>query len=449
MKTPIFDFVENLIAKNGTRLFMPGHKGKDIAQNQPFASAYSHDITEITGADILYGATGIIRQSEQNAAKIFGAKETIYSTNGSTLCIQAMLFLASRTTRKIIAGRNAHIAFINACILLDLEPIWVLSEVQDRYGVCGLVTAEQIESSLKENKAVGAVYVTSPDYLGNVSDITAISEVCKKYKVMLICDNAHGSYLRFGDSHGHPLELGATMCCDSAHKSLPVLTGGAYLHLSYNCEFTYEDANDAMKIFASTSPSYLILQSLDLCNRYLCEQADLDFVRLKHQIEELKTVLTAHNILYLDNKIDYAKITINIHSMCLSSEMIGERLMQNNIEWEYKNEDYLVLLFSPMITTDEFQKLARFFTKLKKSTPDESLEEYVEYSLPKRVMSPRAATFKRFIMVETDEAVGKISAQAVANCPPGVPIIVPGEIISEKIKNICKNGGNYSLKVLY
>ena len=239
---------------------MPGHKGKK----------YGGDITEIHGADVLYSSKGIIAESQKNAAEMFGSYRTFYSAEGSTLAIKAMLALVTegKEKRRILAGRNAHKAFIYGCALLDIIPEWIFPDTF--YDICTCeITPKNVEEALKKcNELPCAVYITSPDYLGVQTDIEGISKVCRAYEVPLLVDNAHGAYTAFLEKSEHPLHLGADMCCDSAHKTLPVLTGGAYLHISENGKKYACGAQNALALFASTSPSYLILSSLDECNAY-------------------------------------------------------------------------------------------------------------------------------------------------------------------------------------
>ncbi|MBQ4272048.1 MAG: aminotransferase class V-fold PLP-dependent enzyme, partial [Clostridia bacterium] len=270
MKTPICDFVQKYQQSSAERLHMPGHKGQSHLGYEPF------DLTEIDGADSLFSAKGIIAQSEQNASALFGA-HTFYSTEGSSLAIKAMLLLVAKyakakgQTPLVLAGRNAHKAFVSGVALVDVAVEWIFAKDQN-YLSCN-VTAEEIANVLDTmDKKPTAVYLTSPDYLGNVVDVASIAKVCKARDVLLVVDNAHGAYLKFASGKMHPIDLGADMCCDSAHKTLPCLTGGAYLHISKLAPAEFcKQAKNALALFASTSPSYLILQSLDKLNGYLAD----------------------------------------------------------------------------------------------------------------------------------------------------------------------------------
>ena len=240
MDTPICDFVRAYNEKSPVRLHMPGHKGA------PFLGCEALDITEFDGADDLFCPDGIIEKSEKNASEIFGA-HTFYSTGGSTLAIQTMLrlFLLYSKERnvppKILAARNVHKAFINAAALLNIDVDFIYPKSAASYYSCPIKKSD-VERALSSDSSVSAVYITSPDYIGNISDIKGISEICKKRGVLLLVDNAHGAYLKFLKDDLHPIALGADMCCDSAHKTLPVLTGGAYLHISKNApDFLFQN----------------------------------------------------------------------------------------------------------------------------------------------------------------------------------------------------------------
>lgn len=444
MKTPIEQFIRKLTEQNKTRFFMPGHKGN--WQESLLHAAFPYDITEIKGADTLYSAEGIIGESEEAASRLFGSKATLYSTQGSTLCIQTMLMLVSKRGKKIIAGRNAHNSFVNACILLGIEPVWVLPEQVDHYGVCGLLTAKQIQSALFQHPDAAAVYLTSPDYLGNTVNLEEINKICREFGTLLLCDHAHGAYLKFTDSGNHPMEQGADLCCDSAHKTLPVLTGGAYLHLGKESVFSKREAKAAMSMFGSTSPSYLTLLSLDLCNRYLFEQAKQDFADFKMKLLDLKRVLTQNGFVLLDNPIDFAKLTFDANQIGYTGTALAEHFSEYGIEAEYANEHYLVYMLSPFNTEQDYQRLIQAAARLELRS--KIAETVCSYEIPERVMLPVEAFKQESEWVAVENSVGRIAAQTVSSCPPGTAVIVPGEKITGFVKNICEKGGNFQLKVL-
>ena len=418
MKTPILDFLKQYNRKNFSRLHMPGHKGKK------FLGLEKYDITEINGADVLYSASGIIDRSEQNATKLFGTAHTYYSTEGSTLAIKAMLHLAliNGNNNKILATRNAHSAFMHACAMLNIQVDWLYAKNQ-HFCSC-LVTAQEIEENLQKNKLF-AVYITSPDYLGNIADISGISKVCNKYDVPLLVDNAHGAYSAFTTPNFHPINLGATMCVDSAHKTLPVLTGGAYLHIAQKkyCEH----ARNSLNLFASTSPSYLIMASLDMANAYL-EQNKKIWDKTVDKINRLKLLLTNNGLSILSG--EPLKMVINAKKIGYTGYEIADFLRKNKIEPEMADEDFTVLMFSPLNSKTDFKKVEKALLKLQIKQPIK--QEFITFLPQKKAMTIAQATLYKTQTVKTDLAIGKIAGQTKIACPPAIPIIVSGEIISEQ-----------------
>lgn len=423
MNTPIVDFVREYNKKEYKRLHMPGHKGRG------FLGFEQLDITEIKGADALFEAESIIRDSEMNAERLFDTAVTAYSCEGSSLCIRAMLSLLRGRDGKILAARNAHKAFIYGAALMDYDVKWLYSS--DAYSLCSCnITAEDVENALKNERAK-AVYVTSPDYLGNMLDIRAISHVCHKYGVPLIVDNAHGSYLAFLDESCHPIHLGADMCCDSAHKTLPVLTGGAYLHLGKNSvlDLSREDIKAAMELFASTSPSYLILQSLDMANDYIS----------KGYREKLKnTVLRLNNAKKTLVELGYEILPSDPLKLTIASSEINlaELLREQKIECEYEDPDFTVMMFTP----ENAEDIDALVSALKPIKLNKNRKNYALIP-PKKAMSLREALFSEKESVRVEEAVGRICAGVSIACPPAVPVVVCGERISENTAEIMRHYG--------
>lgn len=428
MKTPICDFVNEYKNSDKMRLHMPGHKGAG------FFGIEASDITEIDGADVLYNAKGIIKESEKNAAKLFGAAKTLYSAEGSSLSIRAMLYLAmlyGKANGKkpiIAAGRNAHRVFMTAAALLDFEIAWIFPENGENIISCE-ITAAHLDAFLSGMSELPcAVYITSPDYLGNIADIKGLSAVCKKYGVLLLVDNAHGAYLNFLPKNIHPMALGADICCDSAHKTLPVLTGGAYLHISKNApEILGENAENAMSLFASTSPSYLILQSLDAANAYLENGYRERLAEYIKQVSALKEKLSdAGYGLVGEEKL---KITLAPKQYGYTGIEIAEILSENGIECEFSDPDFTVLMLTPENGTECLETLEKILCSLEKR--NEINEKPPVVATAKKAMSPREAVFAENEEIEIKKSLGRVLASAAVNCPPAIPIVVCGEIIDE------------------
>jgi len=405
-------------------LHMPGHKGVS------FLGMEQLDITEIQGADSLYEANGIIAESEANASRLFGCK-TFYSTEGSSQCIRAMLYLllldAKRTGKRplIAAGRNAHKTFLTAAGLLDVQVDWLYPENNPSYLSCDLTPGE-LENYLRNaTQKPTAVYLTSPDYLGKVADISGIAEVCHRYGVLLAVDNAHGAYLRFLPRSMHPMDLGADICCDSAHKTLPVLTGGAYLHISEKLDSA--QVKNALMLFGSTSPSYLILQSLDAVNMYF-QQYPGRLEKLLPEVEAFKSRLREQGYtLYGDEPL---KLTVDAKAYGYTGLQLAELLRRQKIEPEFSDPDYVVLMLSAAADEKMLQRLEKVLCGIK---PKQPIPEKCPSLLPGKQLLPiREAMLADVETLPADKCLGRILAVPTVGCPPAVPILVCGEQITER-----------------
>lgn len=433
MNTPIADFAEEYEKRGALRLHMPGHKGVGELE--------SGDITEIAGADSLYEARGIIAESERNAGLLFGA-DTFYSTEGSSHCIRAMLYLTllyAKKTKKnpyLLAGRNAHQTFLSAVGLLGLDVDWLPPE-SGNYLSCP-VTADGLKKAFQNAKEPPvAVYLTSPDYLGNTLDIAALKKVCSEYGALLLVDNAHGAYLKFLETSLFPTDLGADMVATSAHKTLPVLTGGAYLQIAKTADPALkENAKKALSLFGSTSPSYLILASLDRANRYLDEKGK-GIAYFAAKTEELKERLSEYGYELCGN--EPLKIVLKTKRYGYTGEELSAFLEEQNVVCEFADPDRVVLMITPQIGKEGLKTLEHALLSLPKK--DSLNAEPPPFSLPKKRLSVREALFSESERLPVEECVGRTLAFSSLACPPAVPIVVCGEVIDQNAVQIMKYYG--------
>ena len=448
MTTPIVDFVRRYAQSGTSRLHMPGHKGQSLLGFEPW------DITEIKGADELYEAEGIIAQSEANATRLFGTAHTYYSTEGSSQCIRAMLFLALQAAPQtgkrpvLLAARNAHKALLYAAALLDFDVEWLWPAPEDSGALCSCPVpaaklADALHALAQQGRKPFGVYVTSPDYLGGVQDIAALAAVCRAQDVPLLVDNAHGAYLRFLPENRHPIALGAAMCCDSGHKTLPVVTGGAYLHLGKNAPIQDEAAvRNALALFGSTSPSYLILQSLDKCNQVLSEGYPLRLLqccgyltRLRRELNEAAEARHCPGPLALDD--EPLKVTLDAAVLGMTGTELADALRRAAIECEYADPRYLVLMFTPENPPRDGKRLLSAMREIIAALPDELPQpealqgEFaaLEQQLHTRC-SIRQAVFAPQERLPVAQAEGRVCAMPTVSCPPAIPIAVSGEVIT-------------------
>jgi len=450
MNTPIVDFVRRYAQQHITRMHMPGHKGRGPLGCEEL------DITEISGADELYEAEGIIAQSEANATQLFGTAHTYYSTEGSSQCIRAMLCLAlqmrpAKTGRPVLlAARNAHKSLLYAAALLDFDIVWLWPAPDAAGALCTCpVEAEALASALDKLTAEGrtpfGVYLTSPDYLGFVQNIAGLAAVCHAHGLPLLVDNAHGAYLHFlKEGSRHPIQLGADFCCDSAHKTLPVLTGGAYLHLGSSVQADESAVRNALALFGSTSPSYLILQSLDAANARLAddfrEKLDACRWRLGMLCRELETLRPGLALPLNGLRREPLKLTLDAAALGLTGQQLAQCLRERHIECEYADPRYVVLMASPSSTADDFARLQTALNAICGEAAGRNAlasdSDSATFSALAAVLQaqPHCTTIREAVlapqeMIPAAKTVGRICAAPAVSCPPAIPIVVSGETV--------------------
>ncbi len=431
MKTPICDFVKNYIESNPHRLHVPGHKGNG------FLGVESYDVTEIDGADELYSPSSIILESENNASKIFDCP-TFYTTEGSSHAIRTMVFLATLYAKRdnkftyILATRNVHKSFLTVASLLNIDVEFIKNGKSDSY-LSNNITPKFLDDYLKTVTDLPfAFYITSPDYLGNIADIKGLKLVLEKYGILLLVDNAHGAYLKFLDSSLFPIDLGADMCASSAHKTLPVLTGGAYLHLSKSIErLVGDEVKTALSNFGSTSPSYLTLQSLDYANKILNENFKNKLLEKVETLLELKNNLLNLGFNLINN--EPLKLTISPKNYGYTGIEVKDYLYSKGIIPEFYDNDYVVLTFSVNSDKKDFEALYRALITLRKKQPILSLP-------PKPTVSEKKYSLNQILflnheVIDVKDSENRVYAEINLHCPPAVPILIPGEVITKEIIN--------------
>ncbi len=410
MKTPICDFLADYTKSSRLRLHMPGHNGE-----------FPHDITEIYGADSLYESDksgGIICCSENLASVNFKAGKTLYSCGGSTLAIQtALAVLKSQGCKTVAASRYSHKSLVSAAAMLGLNIKWL-------YPKDYLSADMVIDDAALEG--VDAVFVTNIDYYGGTfKSWDKIPE-----NMPIVCDNAHGAYLafmnkvQFGSQYLHPMERGrAVISAESAHKTLPVLTGGAYLHFSRGMDFSR--AKEFMGMFGSSSPSYLMLESLDRFNNTISTDPEL-VDRACASVKLAKSNLLKAGIPLKES--DPLRIVIDAKEWGYTGYDYAAELRSNGAECEMADENYVVLLFSATTTVQEAQR-AELSVKFVKQRPllDKKVYPVVK---TKQQMSFGEALFGAHKTVAVESSVGAICGGIIAPCPPCVPLVMPGEEIT-------------------
>lgn len=442
-KTPLYTALQRHQQLDRSAFHTPGHSGKNV----PFlADLLQFDVTELPDTDSLYEADGVLLQAEQRAAQVIGTARTLFSAGGCTLCIQAMLRLVSEKSRSktILVDRILHRSAVHAMALLDLHPVWLLPRTDAGSGFPGRIHPNDVQTLLEQYPDTAAVYITSPDYFGVLTDIRGIANICKQYRVPLLVDNAHGAHLFLTNHKQHPIYQGAAITACSAHKTLPVLTGGAWLNITDKDYISY--AKDAMALFGSTSPSYPVMASLDLCIQWAQTEGRQAYSVLEQRVAQLKAYAVTHGITLPKGAVDPTRITLQTASLGIRGEQAAEVFRAHLVEPEYADSANVVLIATPFHTEQDFLRVEQAIAALPKKKPivfDEVLSP-----LPEVVMSVREAVFAPWEEISITESVGRVAASAACPCPPGVPVVMPGERITKEVVGFLHNYRFLTVKVV-
>lgn len=443
--TPLKRALDEYIRQDYARLHMPGHKGASIS---PFGELMAYDVTEVEGTDSLFEDDGPLKELEEIFTRLYDTKGTVMSAGGSTLCIQAMLRMVAKKEGRILAGRNIHAAAVNAMALLGLEPVWVYPNRKQEERLIGEISPDEIRSVLEKEKQEGtldslcAVYVTSPDYFGVMSDIRSIAQIAHEYGLPLLVDNAHGAHLHFLKEEYHPMQLGADLCCDSLHKTMPALTGAALLHTS-DAKYCPQ-MKGAMTVFGSTSPNYLIMLSMDSTAAFLMQDGAERIQQTVTRCEELRQKAREKGFV-LPQHCDPMRLTLPLAGTGWDAQNFRKLLRKHKIMEEYLSDSGCVLLFSPFNREEDFKRTEALL--------DEVLIQKQPFTAfpivpSEKVMSLREAFLSPKESVSVEKAEGRIAAQVKITCPPGIPLVMPGERLHKEIIKILKNSGIFVIDVV-
>lgn len=436
---PLYMALKKYLDKDMSSFHTPGHKGcADILNFN-----LSFDLTELPETDSLFECDGAIRASEIKAAELFGAKYTAVSAGGCTLAIQGMLAAFSKSGDKVIFSRNIHRSAINTAILLGLTPLWVMHRNDCGAGLPGRIYPQDVRTVLEKNPDAAVVYITSPDYYGCISDIAGISKVCHEFGVPLLVDNAHGTHLvSFGK---HPIQLGASASACSAHKTLPVLTGGAWMNCSD--ENAAKRIKRAMALFGSTSPLYLTMASLDIARAWMQAEGMVEFRRLAREVDRLKELAVSVGFDLPPGECDPTRLTLLTSKTGFNGNDAAEYFRQRGAECEHSDNAAVIFIITPFNSEHDIDRLKNAIAEFPCRRPVE-LHTNGQICLPKRAMLPQEVLRHEQELISTATAENRIAAEAACPCPPGVPLIMPGEIIDAKCVKILLSTGINQIVVL-
>ncbi len=446
VKAPIVEALKKAYENPTYQFHIPGHtKGNgSLPEFKKLIGkkALSIDTTdEFDNLGTLHPATGPIKEAQELAAKAFGAQKTFFLLNGSTAGNLALAMGLTKKGQKIIVNRNCHRSILTGMIISGAEPLWLVPNRFEEWGIWGNVTPESVEDMLKNNPDAGMVWITNPTYEGVVSDIKSISAVCKKYNVPLLVDEAHACLWNFNDHlPTTALKLGADAVVHSLHKTGGSMSQSSMLHIAENSSLNVDAVEKALKLLHTTSPSLMLLASLDAA------RANLDSQRGRKQLER-----AVKNAKYLRREIDKLE---HIHHLkpdfgyktditkvfIKDDRLSGKRLesileIDFNIEVESASDAGLLVLSNIGNTRADMQYLVKCLQKIDQSHYSDICylenKKHMPMLEPVIKMSLRDAYYAEKETLPKEKCIGRIAGEVIAECPPGIAVLLPGELITE------------------
>jgi len=458
--TPLVDAVSETFKRVQAPFFCPGHKrgvgASPEAMDLIGRTAFQADLCELPELDSLSSPNGVIMQAETAAAKAFGAKRTFFLINGSTAGVISSIVAAVRLGRKkIVLPRNAHQCAVHALVVSGADGVFLLPEYSEAEDVLHGVTADAVKQALQENPGeIAAVFIVSPTYHGVTSDIAAIADIAHQHGALLIVDEAHGAHSSFHEKLPTPaLELNADVVVQSTHKTLGSLTQSAMMHLGKQCSLQDADIHSALSLVQSTSPSYLLLSSLDAARAYAAKEGPAIYDTVVGLAQDARRRINAIDGLSILEKpesmseIDPTRLTVCLGELTCSGFDVDEFLCEKHgVYAELPSFRHITFILSIGTSVEDVERLVSGFesvaSQFRRPEGDQGLN--VSALVPQTpafgepVISARDAFFKMKEQVALDEAVGRICASPVCPYPPGIPVLLPGERISAECVDYLK-----------
>lgn len=441
MKTPVMDALTELVKEDSISFHFPGHKGRktNIDWNSLMPMI---DTTETMGMDNLLEPTGIIKQSQEEAAKVFKTKYTFYGVNGSTGSNYIALSSVTNRGDKVLVQRNCHKSIYNSMILNDLEPVFIFPNYNDFYESTTGVNPEDIKNALEKDPDIKAVVLTSPNYYGICSDIKTIAEIIHEKNKVLIVDEAHGPHLPFSDKYPESaIELGADIVIHSTHKTMPSLTQTSLLHVCSD-RIDINKLRDRFQLYTTTSPSYLFTLSNEMSTAFMENEGrelldkNYDYLLdVRDRLENIDGVTVLEKDPSDDTIYDLDKSRILLDMRGYKGSELKSILYKDfNIRMEM-NDYYSALAMSTVMNTKEdFEALINAMEEISKREVRKPVRDLtIDMPKPKVVMRPSKAYFGKKKLVDLKDSIGEIAATPIIPYPPGVPLLASGEEITKEV----------------
>lgn len=447
IKAPIIEALKTAYDNPTYQFHIPGHtKGKAIFKD--FKKLVGEKVLSIDTTDefdnlgTLHPATGPIAEAQNLAAEAFGAQKTFFLLNGSTAGNLAIGMALTKKGKKVIINRNCHRSALTGLMISGAEPIWVCPSRIEDWSIWGSIQSSSIEEALKNNDDIGLVWITNPTYEGVVSDIKSISAVCKKYNVPLVVDEAHGCLWNFNKYlPTTALKLGADAVVHSLHKTGGSMSQSSMLHIAKDSLINPDSVEKALKLLHTTSPSLLLLASLDAARAVLQSKSgqallDRTVKNAKYLRTRLDNIPNLHQL-----KTDFGYMTDVTKVFIKIDGLSGKRLesileIDFNIEVESASDIGVLILCNLGNKRSDFKYLADCLEKIARDNYMDICylenRKHMPMLEPKIIMSLRDAYYADKEIVAKEDAIGRISAEVIAECPPGISILLPGELITEE-----------------
>lgn len=416
-------------------MHMPGHKRNTALLGKKLP--YGIDITEVDGFDNLHELEGVLKETAERFAALYGADAAFPLVGGSTCGILSSMHALTNPGDHVLLSRASHKSAFNGVELLSLFPHYLVPET-DELGVFGRVPPEQVEEAFLKTPEIKLVVITSPTYEGAVSDIKKIAEICHRNSAYLLVDSAHGAHFGFSDAFPeNAVNLGADVVVMSLHKTLPSLTQTALLTVCTD-RVDAKKIQNSLSVFESSSPSYVLLSSIDECAHFMSEKGKQKLEILSGDLETFYEKAKKLKALCVFHYDDLSKIIISTKNTSLSGEELAEKLRTTfSIETEMANKNLMLAMATICDKKRHFEKLlAALFAIDKTLSFEESKKICTPLPLPEMISLPCDARKKQGEFVSLKDAIGRECLEYIWNFPPGIPLVCPGERINEELLSV-------------
>ena len=459
---PLYEALNNLKTQRIVPFDVPGHKhGKANPELTEFlgTKCMEMDVNSMKPLDNLCHPVSVIKEAQELAADAFNAAHAFFMVGGTTSSVQAMIFSSVKENEKIIMPRNVHRSAINALVLIGAIPVYVNPDSNERLGISLGMSLDSIKKTIEENKDAKAVLINNPTYYGICSNIKEITELAHKYGMKVLVDEAHGTHFYFNDNLPMTaMEAGADMAAVSMHKSGGSLTQSSILLLGKNVNADY--VRQIINLTQTTSGSYLLLSSLDMSRKILYTEGKEIFERViylaKYARDEINEIgdyyaygseLINHDSVY---DFDITKLSINTFDVGLAGIEVYDLLRDEyDIQIEFGDIGNILAYISVGDRERDIERLVGALSEIRRMYKKEKKDLFKhEYISPVVKVSPKEAFYAEKILLPLDETVGKISSEFIMCYPPGIPVVAPGEMITDEILNYVKYAKKKGCQIL-